>query len=170
MSKHNSNRRDFLKSTAAASAAESVPYYCSSTKTLAQETKSKNDRINIGVIGAGGMANGNMRSARDWLDVVAIADVDADRRASSNKNMSGGKADVYEDYREVLARDDVDVIHVATPDHWHTKPLIEAMLAGKDVYCEKPLTHSIWEARELTKAARDAGVGVRRLSSGAAWP
>ncbi len=70
------NRRNFLKTSAAAGAAVSVPYFCSQPKTLAQETRSKNDRIAMGVIGAGGMANGNVRSAKDWIDVVAIADVD----------------------------------------------------------------------------------------------
>ena len=155
------DRRDFLKTTTAVGAAASVPYFFSAPKTLADETKGKNDRINIGVIGAGGMANGNMRSARDWLDVVAIADVDAGRRESSNKNMSGGKADVYEDYREVLARDDVDVIHIATPDHWHTKPLIEAMLAGKDVYCEKPLTLTIDEGKLIRKVQKETGAIVQ---------
>ncbi len=155
------DRRDFLKTTTAVGAAASVPYFFSTPKTLADETKGKNDRITIGVIGAGGMANGNMRSARDWLDVVAIADVDAGRRESSNKNMSGGKADVYEDYREVLARDDVDVIHIATPDHWHTKPLIEAMLAGKDVYCEKPLTLTIDEGKLIRKVQKETGAIVQ---------
>jgi predicted dehydrogenase len=155
------DRRDFLKTSSAVGAAAAVPYFFSSAKTLADETKAKNDRINIGVIGAGGMANGNMRSARDWLDVVAIADVDAGRRESSNKNMSGGKADVYEDYREVLARDDVDVIHIATPDHWHTKPLIEAMLAGKDVYCEKPLTLTIDEGKLIRKVQKETGAIVQ---------
>ena len=162
-------RRHFLKTTAATSAAASIPYFYSTPKTLADETKSKNDRINIGVIGAGGMANGNMRSAKDWLDVVAIADVDAGRRESSNKNMAGGKADVYEDYREVLAREDVDVIHVATPDHWHTKPLIEAMLAGKDVYCEKPLTLTIDEGKLIREVQEKTGrvvqVGTQQRST-----
>ncbi len=162
-------RRDFLKTTAAAGAAASVPYFFSTPKTLAQETKSKNDRINIGVIGAGGMAGGNMRSAKDWLDVVAIADVDAGRLERFNNDISGGKADVYEDYREVLERDDIDVIHVATPDHWHTKPLIEAMLAGKDVYCEKPLTLTIDEGKLIRKVQKETGrvvqVGTQQRST-----
>ncbi len=162
-------RRDFLKTTAVAGAAASVPYFFSAPKTLAAETKSKNDRFNIGVIGAGGMAGGNMRSAKDWLDVVAIADVDAGRRDGFNKNISGGKADVYEDYRKVLERDDIDVIHVATPDHWHTKPLIEAMLAGKDVYCEKPLTLTIDEGKLIRKVQKETGrvvqVGTQQRST-----
>jgi predicted dehydrogenase len=163
------NRRNFLKTTAAAGAAATVPYFYSQPKTLAQETRSKNDRIALGVIGAGGMANGNMNSAKDWIDVVAIADVDRGRAESSNQRMSKGKAALYEDYRELLDRDDIDVIHVATPDHWHTKPLIEAMLAGKDVYCEKPLTLTIDEGKLIRKVQKDTGrvvqVGTQQRST-----
>ena len=162
-------RRRFMKATAAATAGAIVPYHFWTPKTLAQETKSKNDRITLGVIGAGGMAGGNMRAARDWVDVVAIADVDAGRRESSNKSMSQGKADLYEDYREILERDDIDVIHVATPDHWHTKPLIEAMYAGKDVYCEKPLTLTIDEGKQIRKVQEETGrvvqVGTQQRST-----
>ena len=158
-----------MKATAAATAGAIVPYHFWTPKTLAQETKSKNDRITLGVIGAGGMAGGNMRAARDWVDVVAIADVDAGRRESSNKSMSQGKADLYEDYREILERDDIDVIHVATPDHWHTKPLIEAMYAGKDVYCEKPLTLTIDEGKQIRKVQEETGrvvqVGTQQRST-----
>ena len=141
------NRRDFLKKTVVAGTAASVPYFFSSQKTLASETRAKNDRIPIGLIGAGGMGVGNMVAAKEYVDVVAIADVDKDRCESSNKKLSGGKADIYSDYQEILERDDIKILHIATPDHWHTKPLIEAMLAGKDVYCEKPLTLTIDEGK-----------------------
>jgi predicted dehydrogenase len=165
----NQNRRSFLKSTAACSAAVSVPYFFSSRGILADEINSKNDRMTIGVIGAGGMANGNIRAARKWVDVVAIADVDRRRAEGSNIRMSKGRADLYEDYREILGRDDIDVIHIATPDHWHTKPLIEAMLAGKDVYCEKPLTLTIDEGKLIRKVQQDTGrivqVGTQQRST-----
>ena len=166
---HAADRRAFLKSTAVASAATSVPYFFSKSKTLADETVSKNDRPTIGVIGSGGMANGNMRAAKQWVDVVAIADVDTNRAEKSNQTMSAGKADTYNDYREILERDDVDLIHVATPDHWHTKPLIEAMLAGKDVYCEKPLTLTIDEGKLIRKIQKETGrivqVGTQQRST-----
>jgi predicted dehydrogenase len=158
-----------LKSTAAAGAAASVPYFHSQPKTLAQETKSKNDRVTMGVIGAGGMANGNMRAARDWVDVVAICDVDRGRAERSNQNMSEGKAKLYDDYHDMLSRDDIDAIHIATPDHWHTKPLVEAMLAGKDVYCEKPLTLTIDEGKLIRKVQKDTNrivqVGTQQRST-----
>ncbi len=163
-------RREFLKTTAAASAAAaSVPYFFSSGKTLADETTSKNDRPSIGVIGAGGMANGNMKAAKQWLDVVAIADVDSKRAEKSNQTMSDGKADTYEDYRRILDRDDIDLIHIATPDHWHTKPLVEAMLAGKDVYCEKPMTLTIDEGKLIRDVQKQTGrivqVGTQQRST-----
>lgn len=160
------SRRKFLQVSAAAA---SVPYFYSSPRTLAQETASANDRMSIGVIGAGGMANGNMGAAKQWVNVVAIADVDSDRADSSNQRMSGGKADVYEDYRHILDRDDIDCLHIATPDHWHTKPLVEAMRAGKDVYCEKPLTLTIDEGKLIRKVQKETGrivqVGTQQRST-----
>lgn len=164
-----SSRRGFLKNATVAGAAATTPWFFSTRTTLSDEIREKNDRINIGVIGAGGMANGNMKAARDWLDVVAIADADKGRQASSNRSMSKGKADVYDDYRSVLDRKDIDVIHVATPDHWHTKPLVEAMLAGKDVYCEKPLTLTIDEGKLIRRVQKETGrivqVGTQQRST-----
>ena len=78
MSKQNDTRRDFIKQTAVAGAAVTVPYYFSTSNALANETRSKNDRMPIGLIGAGGMGVGNMVAAKDWVDVVAISDVDSD--------------------------------------------------------------------------------------------
>ncbi|MCR9200027.1 MAG: Gfo/Idh/MocA family oxidoreductase [Planctomycetaceae bacterium] len=163
------SRRGFLQTTSAAGVATAAPWFFSTKTTLSDEIREKNDRITIGVIGAGGMAGGNMNAAKDWLDVIAIADADKSRQDSSNKRMSKGKADVYDDYRSVLERDDVDVIHIATPDHWHTKPLVEAMLAGKDVYCEKPLTLTIDEGKLIRRVQKETGrivqVGTQQRST-----
>jgi predicted dehydrogenase len=163
------HRRDFLKKTVAVGTAASMPYFFSQPKTLASETTAKNDRIPIGLIGAGGMGNGNMRAAKEWVDVVAISDADQSRMESSNKNLSEGKAELYKDYQDILARDDIKVVHIATPDHWHTKPLIEAMLAGKDVYCEKPLTLTIDEGKLIRKVQKETGrivqVGTQQRST-----
>ncbi len=160
-------RRNFLKTTAVVSTAVTVPYFFSQPRTLAQETKS--DRFRIGLIGAGGMGTGNMNSAKDFVDVVAIADVDSGRLAKAKEQLSGGKADTFEDYRKVIERDDLDGIHIATPDHWHTKPLIEAMLAGKDVYCEKPLTLTIDEGKKIREVQKQTGrivqVGTQQRST-----
>ncbi|TWU35956.1 Gfo/Idh/MocA family protein [Novipirellula artificiosorum] len=162
-------RRMFLKSTVATGAAVSVPYFGSTQSSFAAESKSKNAKMSIGVIGAGGMANGNINTAKEWLDVVAVADVDAKHREAFGAKFSGGKADLYEDYRAILDRDDIDIIHIATPDHWHTKPLIEAMLAGKDVYCEKPLTLTIDEGKKIREVQKKTGrivqVGTQQRST-----
>lgn len=160
-------RRDFFKTTVATGAAASVPYFFSQSRSLADELKG--DRYRIGLIGAGGMGMGNMNSAKQWIDVVAIADVDSKRRDQANEKLSGGKADVFEDYREILERKDIDGVHIATPDHWHAKPLIEAMLAGKDVYCEKPLTLTIDEGKLIRKVQKETGrivqVGTQQRST-----
>lgn len=167
-SKSSDHRRSFLKKTVVAGTAASMPCFFSQQKTLASEIRSKNDRVPIGLIGAGGMGTGNMQSAKDFVDVVAISDVDEGRMESANKKLSGGKADTYKDYQKILERDDIKLIHVATPDHWHTKPLIEAMLAGKDVYCEKPMTLTIDEGKLIRKVQKETGrvvqVGTQQRS------
>src|ERR1700734_1472481 len=95
-----------------------------------------------------------------YADCVAVCDVDAGHadkgRAIVEKVMSkkgrSAKPDVYGDYRRILDRKDIDVVTVVTPDHWHSKIAIEAMQAGKDVYCEKPLTLTIDEGKQIIKA------------------
>ena len=163
------SRRDFLTTCTGGLAAAAVPYFFSTPRTLADETRAKNDRIALGLIGSGSIANLNIKTAKDWIDVVAIADVDAGRAAGFNERHAGGKADVYDDYRRILERKDVDVIHVATPDHWHTKPVVEAMLAGKDVYCEKPLTLTIDEGKLIRRVQKETGrivqVGTQQRST-----
>jgi predicted dehydrogenase len=153
----------------AAAASAAVPYFFSRPRTLADETRSPTDRIGLGVIGAGSMCRGNLEAAREWIDVVAIADVDANRRDGVNRLFAGGKAAVFDDYRRVIERKDVDVIHVATPDHWHTKPVVEALRAGKDVYCEKPLTLTIDEGKLIRRVQRETGrvvqVGTQQRST-----
>lgn len=170
MKKKNRQRRQFLKTASTATAGSmAMPYFFSGKPALAFDTDSKNDRVPIGLIGAGGMGLGNMRAAKDWVDVVAIADVDRGHCNKANKVLSQGKADVYNDYRKILDRDDIKVLHIATPDHWHTKPLIEAMLAGKDIYCEKPLTLTIDEGKLIRKVQEETGrvvqVGTQQRST-----
>ena len=156
------NRRQFLKtSSAAAAAGIAMPYFFSGKPTLAFETDMKNDRVPIGLIGSGGMGVGNMKAASKWVDVVAFADADSERAKSANERLSQGKGDVYTDYQEILDRDDIKVLHIATPDHWHTKPLIEAMKAGKSIYCEKPLTLTIDEGKLIRKVQEETGAVVQ---------
>ncbi|CAN0338139.1 unnamed protein product, partial [Ectocarpus sp. 4 AP-2014] len=129
----------------------------------------KRDKVNIGLIGAGGMGLGNLKAAQDWVNLVAISDVDAERCRRANKDFGRGRAGIYQDYRGILERQDIDVLHIATPDHWHAKPLIEAMLAGKDVYCEKPLTLTIDEGKLIRKVQKETGrivqVGTQQRST-----
>ena len=161
------SRRQFLSATSIAAAA-AVPYFSGQSHSLADETTAKNDHVAIGLIGAGGMGVGNLKSAAKWIDVMAIADVDRGHADSANNQLADGKAQVYEDYRAILDRKDIDVLHIATPDHWHTKPLVEAMLAGKDVYCEKPLTLTIDEGKLIRKVQKETGrivqVGTQQRS------
>ena len=107
----------------------------------------------------------------DTLDGLEVLEcyVDRGRAEGFNQTHSGGKATLYEDYTDLLSRDDIDAIHIATPDHWHTKPLVEAMLAGKDVYCEKPLTLTIDEGKLIRKIQQQTGrvvqVGTQQRST-----
>ncbi len=158
----NNNRRQFIKSSAKVAAAGlTMPYFFSGKPTLAFDTDSKNDRVAIGLIGCGGMGMGNINAARKWLDVVAYADADLSHANQANKKFSNGKGAVYADYRKILERDDIKVLHIATPDHWHTKPLIEAMKAGKDVYCEKPLTLTVDEGKLIRAVQKETGAVVQ---------
>ncbi len=170
MDSKNHNRRTFVKHTGGVAATvAAVPYFLSATKTLADESKSKNDRLRIGLIGAGGMGVGNLHVAKEWADTVAIADVDSNKSGWGNQELTGGKADEYKDYRKLLERDDLDAIHIATPDHWHAKQLIEALHAGHDVYCEKPLTLTIEEGQQVRNAVQETGkivqVGTQQRST-----
>ena len=169
MPEQNDNRRGFLKKTAIAGTAATIPYSLAVPKVHAGETTAKEEKMPIGLIGAGGMGVGNMKSAADMVEVVAIADADTGRMESANKKLTRGKADTYKNYQEILDRDDIKILHIATPDHWHTKPLIEAMQAGKDVYCEKPLTVTIDEGKQIRKVQEETGriiqVGTQQRST-----
>jgi predicted dehydrogenase len=95
-----------------------------------------------------------------YADFAALADVDANvlgANVEATAERQGKKPDAYADYRKVLERKDIDAVMIATPDHWHTKIAVEAMLAGKDVYCEKPLTLTIAEGKLIEKVVKETG-------------
>ena len=142
-------RRDFLKTSAAAGTLAAVPYFTSTRKAFAND--SANDRPVIGCIGLGGMGRGDMGAHRRFGDVVALCDVDT-RQIAAAKQRNDGKGDEYTDYRKVLERDDIDVISCVTTDHWHTKICIEALEAGKHVFCQKPLTLTLEENQLIRRA------------------
>ena len=133
----------------------------------AAEGESKNDRPLVGCIGTGDRWNGLHKGILPHGDIVAVCDVDR-KHAESGKEKSGGKADIYDDYRKLLDRKDIDVVTIVTPDHWHTKIAIDAMKAGKDVYCEKPLTLTIDEGKQICKVLKETGrvfqVGTQQRS------
>lgn len=155
MKQHDSNRRNFLKRTgAAAAAAGAVAYFPWTQPSFANEAK--NDRPVIGCIGVGSMGTGDAHGHAKFGDIVAVCDVDS-RHADRAKNHEGigkGKADAYKDYRDVLDRKDIDVVSIVTPDHWHVKIAIEALEAGKHVFCQKPLTLTLEENQLIRNACR----------------
>ena len=114
-------------------------------------------RPGLAVIGCGGIARFHARYLPRHVTITAVADVDKGRADSFNKELADGKAFVTTDYRNVLSRSDVEMVLIATPDHWHTKILLDAVRAGKDVYCEKPLTLTIDEGRIACQVTRQTG-------------
>jgi predicted dehydrogenase len=167
------HRREILSHGARCAAASAViPYVWASSRASAAEGQLKNDRPHVAQIGCGGQGNGITKAAKNFGDIVAVCDVDRTRadQSAHDPNIGAGKADIYEEYRQVLDRKDIDVVTIATPDHWHTKIAIEAMLAGKDVYCEKPLTLTIDEGKKICQVARDTQrvfqVGTQQRSHG----
>jgi predicted dehydrogenase len=168
MTKRTQNRRDFLRVSGASSLL--LPMITPFGRTLADETRAKNERPRLALIGCGGQGSGDARGASNFGDFLAVCDVDSRHaeRAKSDKNIGKGKADVYEDYRKVLDRKDIDAVIIGTPDHWHSKILIDAMKAGKDAYCEKPLTLTIDEGKKIGQVARSTGrvvqVGTQQRS------
>ncbi|NQU24888.1 MAG: Gfo/Idh/MocA family oxidoreductase [Candidatus Nealsonbacteria bacterium] len=155
MSQSKPTRRDFLKTTAGVAAAGSVPYVWTSSYAKAQD---KNDRPNMASIGVGGMGGGDGRRASGFANMLACADVDrgrAERFAGDAR--FGGKCEIYGDYHKVLDRKDVDVVTIGTPDHWHSKIVIDALKAGKDVQCQKPLTLTIDEGKQICKVVKSSG-------------
>jgi predicted dehydrogenase len=158
-----STRRQFLQGSTATAlgVALSAPYFAlSSPKSVRAQAPS--DRVRLAAIGVGSRGYGNLHEFNGLADVVAICDIDSEygiARVLKNPNIGkkdGDKVtppDAYDDYRRVLDRDDVDAVSIGTPDHWHTKMAIEAMQAGKHVFCEKPLTLTL-EENVLIRAAQ----------------
>lgn len=119
--------------------------------------QSPNDSLVIGLIGCGGMGASNMRSLMrfDDVKVAAVCDVDTARIPGDYKTIQdkyGTAPDVYGDYRSMLDRKDIDAVIIGTPDHWHALNFIHACQAGKDSYCEKPLSHNLVESVAMSRA------------------
>ena len=150
-------RRDFLKQSAiAASAVSAVPYFMSSEQpVLAQQAS---DRLRMGCIGVGDMGRGDARDFNGKVDIVAVCDVDSLHmdmaQEDNNIGRRGATLDTYKDYRKILERNDIDVVSVVTTDHWHIKIAVEALQAGKHVFCQKPLTLTVEEGQIIRAACK----------------
>ena len=151
-------RRGFLgTSTAGAAVAATsgmVPFIPWTATAFANQ--SANDRPRIACIGTGSMGLGDAVQHGQYGDILAVCDVDRDRadRAKYDVRIGKGKADAYGDYRKVLERPDIDVVSIVTTDHWHVKIAIEALQAGKHVFCQKPLSLTL-EENQLARAAAE---------------
>jgi predicted dehydrogenase len=161
------SRREFLKRTAAVAA---MPTIISAAALGRGGAVAPNDRIVMGCIGTGGKGMDNMRifMGNPEVQIVAVCDVDKSRcdaaLAEVEKHYGAAKASgewkgctAHNDFRELLARDDINAVSIATPDHWHALPSIAAADAGMDIYCEKPLANSIAEGRAICDAVTRNG-------------
>jgi len=159
-------RRHFLQASTVAGLAASAL----SAQDEGEKKVSPNDRIRVALIGAGGMGTGDAESSQQvpGVELVAVSDI-YEGRLTRAKERWGKQIFTTRDYREVLARPDIDAVLIATPDHWHSKISIDAMNAGKDVYCEKPMVQQVGDGRDVVETQKKTGrimqVGSQRVSS-----
>ena len=148
------NRRSFLKTSATAGLFSIVPrFVLGGTQYVAPS-----DQLTYAVIGVGGMGMWHVRNMPGKL--LAVCDVDSAHLAEALK-IGGSAVQGYSDYHDVLERKDIDIIHIATPPHWHGIIALDAVRAGKDVWCEKPMTRTIGEGRKLVEAIENYGTVFR---------
>jgi predicted dehydrogenase len=155
-------RRHFLGATGAAGVATGL--------AAGQTRVAANDKIRIATIGHGGMGSGDTRYARaiPGVELAAVCDI-YDGRLTHAREIYGKSIFTTRDYREILARKDIDAVIIATPDHWHSRISVEALAAGKDVYCEKPMVQQVGQGKEVIAAQESSGrifqVGSQYVSS-----
>lgn len=154
MSQLQSNRRNFLTTAAAGSLMAGM----SLRQSLQAQDKprQKVERLGVGSIGLRYQGSVIANKAAMYGDIVAVCDVDKNVRDTAKAAFGSTPRD-FENYQDLLARKDVDVVTIGTPDHWHTKMIIDACRAGKDVYCEKPLTLTIDEGKVLRDVVKETG-------------
>lgn len=153
---HQAGRRQFLQGVAAAGAASIL--LPSADRAFGYQAPS--ERPVFATIGLRNQGWAITSKSFKFADFAALADVDANvlgDNVEKVRKAQDKKPDAYQDYRKVLDRKDIDAVMIATPDHWHTKIAVEAMLAGKDVYCEKPLTLTIDEGKLIEKIVKQTG-------------
>lgn len=153
---HPASRRNFLQSVAVAGSA--TIFLPSANRAFGFQ--SANDRPVFATIGLRNQGWTITSKSFKFADFAALADVDSkvlEDNVAKVEKAQGKKPDSYKDYRKILERKDIDAVMIATPDHWHTKIAVEAMKAGKDVYCEKPLTLTINEGKLIEKVVKETG-------------
>ena len=150
MSQDNLSRRGLLAaSLAAASSATIIPRHVLGGPGYTPPS----EQLTRAVIGVGGMGRGHVRSINTQAKLLAVCDVDQGRLAAAVK-MGGKDVKGYTDFREVLDRSDIDIVHIPTPPHWHGLISIAAAEAGKDIWCEKPMTRTIGEGQKVVEAVQ----------------
>jgi predicted dehydrogenase len=151
------NRRRFIYYSSIAAAAAAVSG-CSTTRSKIR-IRSANDKLNVASIGVGGKGASDLAGAAEGNNVVALCDVDENTLRNAARKYPGAK--LYRDYRKMFdEQKDLEAVTVSIPDHQHFPAAMRAMQHGKHVYCQKPLTHSIWEARQLTEMAKKTKVAT----------
>ena len=154
-------RRQFIKRAAnSAVGALSFPYIIPASVLGRPGTVTPGNRITVGCIGVGWMGTSNMETFLEESDarVIAVCDIDANHLQNAkemvDKHYENQDCATYHDFRDLIARDDIDVVSLGLPDHWHAIPAIAAANAGKDMYGEKPLSHNLLEGRAMCEAVK----------------
>jgi len=149
----NSSRRTFVKTSLLTVAGVALPARAWSN------VLGSNSDLRVAVIGLNGRGKNHLSSLAKitGVRVVALCDADTAVLDAVKPTVNGGDVKTYQDIRELLASPDIDAVTIATPNHWHSLAAIWALQAGKDVYLEKPVSHNIWEGRQLVNASRKYG-------------
>jgi predicted dehydrogenase len=170
MKNKNITRRKFIRNSAGIGIATSVGAILPSTAKSYSRILKANERVNMGVIGCGGMANAHMDAllemkSSDDIEIAAVCDI-YEKRLNAAKEKTMGKA--VKSYLDILNDNDIDCVLIATPEHWHHRMILDAIDAGKHIYAEKPMTHSIEQSKEIVEAMNNAKVklqvGVQGMS------
>jgi predicted dehydrogenase len=159
-----SSRREFLQTSALAG----VGFWVAGGVSAAAKAPSPNEKLNIACIGVGGKGDSDTKQAGNHGNIVALCDIDDNTLNGQAKNFPDAKK--YNDYRKMFDEmgKSIDAVTVSTPDHSHTLPSMIAMQLGKHVYCQKPLTHTVFEARQMREAAKKYKVATQMGNQGTA--
>ncbi|MEQ8767334.1 MAG: Gfo/Idh/MocA family oxidoreductase [Planctomycetota bacterium] len=148
-----STRRQFLQTSLGAG----VGFWVGA-RTAYSLPRSANEKLNLAIVGVANRGRDNLAGVRDE-NIVALCDIDDNYLAAAHEQFP--KAKVFNDFRKLLDSDGIDAVVVSTPDHTHAPAAMGALRSGRPVYCEKPLTHTVWEARQLTNAAKETGLATQ---------